>query len=147
MGTATNTGQAVGDTASSAVDTLKGTPDTVRQQAQGNPLAAGAIAFGVGVLLASVFPASEKEKQAAGQLMDKAQPLKDELQHAGQDLAEQLKKPAREAVEQVKGVATEGGQAVAATAKDAAGTAKETAQDAAGNVRSEASGDQAGNGD
>ena len=88
MGTVSDTGSAgavadtaggVADAAGGAVSTLKETPDTVRQQTQGNPLAAGAIAIGVGVLLASVFPATEKERRAADQLMDKAEPLKDEL--------------------------------------------------------------------
>lgn len=141
MGTASDTGQAIGDTAGGAVDTIKGTPDTVRQQAQGNPLAAGAVAFGFGVLLASIFPASEKEKQAAEQLMDKAQPLKDELKSTGQEMAEHLKEPAREAMEQVKEAAAEGKQAVTDTTKDAADTTKQTARDAADTVRSEATSD------
>ena len=141
MGTASDTGQAIGDTAGGAVDTIKGTPDTVRHQAQGNPLAAGAVAFGFGVLLASIFPASEKEKQAAEQLMDKAQPLKDELKSTGQEMAEHLKEPAREAVEQVKEAAAEGKQAVTDTTKDAADTTKQTARDAADTVRSEATSD------
>ena len=39
---------------------------------------AGAIAFGVGFLVAAVFPASQPEQRAAQGLMDKAEPLKDE---------------------------------------------------------------------
>ena len=142
MGTASDTSAAIGDTAESAMDSIKGTPDAVRTQTQGNPLAAGAIAFGFGVLLASVFPASEKEKQVAGQVMDKAEPLKAELKHTGEEMAEALKEPAREAVEHVKETATEGQQAVAETAKEAAGGTTQTAREAADTVRTEVAGDR-----
>jgi gas vesicle protein len=146
MGTASDTGSAVADaaggvadTAGDAVDTLRETPDTVRRQTQGNPLAAGAIAIGVGVLLASIFPATDKEQRAAQQLMDKAEPLKDELKQAGQEMAEHLKEPARDAVQQVKETATTGTEAVADTARDAVSTTSETARDAAENIRTEVS--------
>ena len=137
MGTATETGHAIGETAGGAVDTLKSTPDAVVGQTQGNPVAAGAVAFGFGVLLASIFPASAKEKQAAEGLMDQAQPLTDGLKQAGQEMAERLKEPAREAVEQVKQVVAEGQQAVTDTVKEAADTSKQTAREATDAVRSE----------
>ena len=76
------------------------------------------------MLLASVFPASEREKQAADQLMDKVEPLKEELTQAGREMAEHMKEPALEAMEQVKGTATEGKQAVTDTAKEAVDTAE-----------------------
>ena len=141
MGTASDAGSAVGDAAGGAVETLKQTPDTVRQQAQGNPLAAGAIAVGVGVLLASVFPASDNERRAADQLIDKAEPLKEELKETGREMADHLKEPAREAVDQVKDAATEGTQAVTDTAKEAAGTTSETAREGAQHLRDEATGE------
>ena len=86
MGTASSAGHAIGDTAGGTVDTIKGTPDAVVQQTQGNPLVAGAVAFGVGVLMASVFPASAKEQEVADQLKDKAQPLADDLKQTGQEI-------------------------------------------------------------
>jgi ElaB/YqjD/DUF883 family membrane-anchored ribosome-binding protein len=138
MGTAADTGHTIGETAGGAVDTLKATPDAVVGQTQGNPLAAGAVAFGVGVLLASIFPASAKEKQAAEELMDRMQPLTDELKQAGQEMAEHLKEPAREAVEQVKQVAAEGQQAVTDTVKEVADTSKQSAREATDAVRAEA---------
>jgi len=151
MGTASDTGSAVADaaggvadTAGDAVDTLRETPDTVRRQTQGNPLAAGAIAIGVGVLLASIFPATDKEQRAAQQLMDKAEPLKDELKQAGQEMAEHLKEPARETVEQVKEVASESAEAVSQTAKDAVGATSDSAREATETLRTEASGDVPG---
>lgn len=142
MGSASEVQSTVTEGTAGAVDTLKGAPEALRGQTQGNPLAAGAIAFGVGVLLASVFPASEREKQAADQLMDKVEPLKEELTQTGREMAEHLKEPALEAVEHVKDTATEGKQAVTDTAKEAVDTAQETAREAADTVRAEASGDQ-----
>jgi hypothetical protein len=151
MGTASEAGSAVSsavtdatggvaDAAGSAVSTLTESPDTVRKQTQGNPLAAGAIAVGVGVLLASVFPATEKERRAADQLMDKAEPLKEELKETGREMAEHMTEPAREAIEQVKEAANESTQAVADTAKQAAGATSENARDAAEHIRNEATG-------
>jgi ElaB/YqjD/DUF883 family membrane-anchored ribosome-binding protein len=140
MGTASDAGHAVGHTAAGGVDTIKSAPDAVVQQTQGNPLVAGGIAFGVGVLLASVFPATAKEQQVAGQLMEKAEPLAQDLKQTGQQMAEHMKEPAREAVESVKQAATEGQQAVTETAKDAAQSTGQTARDGAETVRSEAPG-------
>jgi hypothetical protein len=144
MGSASDTGHAladaghaIGETASGTVDTLKGSPVVVRRQTQGNPLVAGAIAFGVGLLTASVFKPSEIEKQAAGQLMDKAEPLTQELKQMGQDTVEHLKEPARAAIEQVKETAADGAHSVAETTKQSAETNKLTALDAADMVRSE----------
>jgi gas vesicle protein len=144
MGTATDSGSAVGhavaDAAGGAVDTLQDTPATVRRQTQGNPLAAGAVAVGVGVLLASIFPTSDTERRAAEQLMDKAEPLKDELKQAGQQIAEHLKEPALEAVQQVKGAASESAEEISQSAKEALATTSDSARQATETIRTEATG-------
>jgi hypothetical protein len=144
MGSASDTGQAlaeaghmIGDTATGAVDTLKSSPEVVRHQTQGNPLMAGAIAFGVGLLTASVFKPTDIEKQAAGQLMEKAEPLTQELKRMGQETVEHLKEPALVAIEQVKDTAADGAHSVAEATKHSAETNKLTALDAADTVRSE----------
>jgi ElaB/YqjD/DUF883 family membrane-anchored ribosome-binding protein len=139
MGTASDAGHSIGDSAGSAVDTIKGTPDAVVQQTQGNPLVAGAVAFGVGVLMASVFPASAKEQEVAEQLKEKTQPLADDLKQTGKEMAEHLKEPAREAMESVKQAATEGQQAVTETAKEAADSTRAAAREGTESVRSEGS--------
>ena len=142
MGTASDAGRSIGDTASGTVDTLKGTPDAVVQQTQGSPLVAGALAFGFGVLVASVFPPSAKEQEVADELKEKAQPLADDLRQTGQEMAEHLKEPAREAVESVKQAATEGQQAVTDTAKGAADSTRDAARDGTESVRAEGTGDR-----
>ena len=140
MGKASETGRAMGDTAGGAIDTLTSAPDTVREQTQGSPLMAGAIAFGVGVITASIVKPSEFEREAAEQLIDKVEPVKQELKDAGQEMAEHLKEPLREAVDQVKETAAGGAQAMTDAAKDIAQTGQQTVREAADAVRSEATG-------
>jgi ElaB/YqjD/DUF883 family membrane-anchored ribosome-binding protein len=124
-----------GDAVSSAKDTLSdaasSAPRAVRRQAEGNPLAAGLIAFGVGWLVSSLAPASQAEQQLATQVKDKAsdvaQPLAQQAQQAAKEVATNLQEPAQQAVEQVK-----------ATAQDATDTVTEQAKGAASDVKDEA---------
>jgi ElaB/YqjD/DUF883 family membrane-anchored ribosome-binding protein len=139
MGSVVEARDSVADTTGSAVDTVTSTPDALRQQTQGSPLAAGAIAFGVGFLVAAAFPASQPEQQAAQALMDKAEPLKEELTAIGTDVAQQVKGDAREAVEEVKTTAADSKQAVTATVKDGIESTKATSQDAAASIKDQAS--------
>src|SRR5215213_1196607 len=62
-GMAQSAAGSVQSAASSAVSTIQETPDMVVRQTQGNPLAAGLIAFGVGWLVSSLLPASQKEQE------------------------------------------------------------------------------------
>jgi hypothetical protein len=128
---ASGASDAVSSAASSVADAASSAPAAVRRQAEGNPLAAGLIAFGVGWLLASLAPASEAEQQLATQVKDKAsdvaQPLAQQAQQAAKEVASNLQEPAQHAVEQVR-----------STAEDAAGTVTEEAKGAAGDVKDEA---------
>jgi hypothetical protein len=121
----------VQDAASTAVGAVQQAPDTVIRQTQGNPLAAGLIAFGVGWLVSSLMPASEKEKQLAQQAESAVREHKDALlepaKQAAQEIGEQLKPAAQEAVESVK-----------ATAQDAASTVTEEGKAAAADVQGQA---------
>ncbi|TDQ00296.1 DUF3618 domain-containing protein [Labedaea rhizosphaerae] len=115
----------------SIADAAGSVPEVARQQAQGNPIAAGLIAFGAGWLVSSLLPASKAEQQLAVQAKDKAaevaQPVMQQAKAAGQDLAEGMKEPARQAVDQVR-----------STAQDAAGTVTDQAKQSAADVRDEA---------
>ena len=137
---------AVADKAYAAKDTVSGkaseageaarqAPRRMRRKAQGNPLAAGVIAFGLGMLVSSLIPSTEKERQAVSQLQDNLEPVKEKASEAAQDMAENLKPAAQEAAESVKAAATEGvenvkqeGQSAAADVKDQAQASKETVQ-------------------
>ncbi len=120
-----------GDKMSSLGDTASGAPQMARQKTQGNPLAAGMIAFGAGWLVSSLIPASEKEQQAAQAVKDKASEhsdtLKAPLTEAANEMKENLRGPAQQAAESVKSTAT-----------DAAANVKGEAQSAKDDVTSHA---------
>jgi hypothetical protein len=128
---ASNAAGSVQDAASSAASAVQQAPDTVIRQAQGNPLAAGLIAFGVGWLVSSLLPVSEKETQLAQQAESTVREHKDTLlepaKQAAQEMGEQLKPAAQQAVEEVK-----------STAQDAAATVKDEGQSAAQDVKGQA---------
>ena len=80
MGTTSNGTEAVADTASSAAQTVGELPQTVRRGTEGNPLAAGLIAFGFGWLTASLLPASKREQKLAEPVVGEvAERMKDKV--------------------------------------------------------------------
>ncbi len=125
------------DGAGSVVDTIGSTPDAIRHQTQGSPLAAGAIAFGVGFLLAAVFPPTSSEQRVAGELMDRAEPLKDDVVAAGHDVADVAKDAAKGAVDELKTVAADSKDAVAETVHSATESTTASARDAVDSVKAQ----------
>ena len=121
---AADTGQQVATTMGDAVSNA---PNAVARKAQGSPIAAGLIAFGAGLLVSSLLPASRVEQQAAEKVKDTAQPMVDDLTDTAKELAGNLKEPAQQALEEVKSTAT-----------DAAATVKDEATSAADDVKSQA---------
>ena len=119
-------GDAVSSTLGDAGQAISDAPQQVKAKTQGNPLAAGLIAFGAGLLLSSLIPASEKEREAADALKTAAEPVTTELAEAAKDMAQGLKEPAQEAMENVK-----------ATAADAAEHVKTEGQYAAADIKAE----------
>jgi len=130
------------DMASSAADTVRSAPETVRRRAQGNPLAAGLIAFGAGWLLSSLLPASEPEQQVATQVKDfateKGRPVARELGQAGQQAAGELRESAQYRAEAVKQTAADAASTVKGETQAAASDVKGQAQESAGRVRDQA---------
>ncbi|WP_426764956.1 DUF3618 domain-containing protein [Pseudarthrobacter sp. 1G09] len=125
----------VASTLTDAGHTVAAAPDRVKAKTQGNPLAAGLIAFGAGMLISSLIPASDKERQAADQLKTAAEPLTTELTDAAKGMVQDLKEPAQHAMDNVKTTATDGidhvktdSQDAATDVKDRATTAKDTIQ-------------------
>lgn len=123
MGAADDAGSSLSD-AGSHVGDVK---DRVVAKAEGNPLAVGLIAFGAGLLLASLIPASSKEKALAATAREQAQPLVDQVTDAAKEVGEHLKEPAQDAVASVK-----------ESAQESVATVKDEAQTAVGEVRDQA---------
>ncbi|MFM9921297.1 DUF3618 domain-containing protein [Lacisediminihabitans sp. H27-G8] len=106
----------------------------VKAKAEGNPLAVGLIAFGVGMLVASLIPASSKEKDAAAELKDRAEPLVDEVTEVAKEVGGSLKQPAQDAAEAVKNSASEAVETVKSDASTAADEVTTHAQQARDNI-------------
>jgi len=135
MGTAQDAADAVATRARDTADLVTGGPDAGRRQTAGAPLAAGGVAFGVGFLVAAAFPPTRTEERAAEQVLEKVEPVKEQLVEAGQQVADHIREAAPEAVDQVKEAAARSGQEIADTARDATQASKEAVYGAADRVR------------
>ena len=157
MGSTAETTSAMGGTASSAAASAKDTVaaqaksaadmassarEQARQRARGNPLAAGLVAFGVGWLLSSLLPATEREQQAAGQLKDlaadKGGPVAQQLGQAGQEAAQKLSESAQQRAQSVKERAADAASTVAGEAQSQASDVTSHAQEARNRVTEQA---------
>ena len=135
MGGAEDAAGSVRDGVSSAGETVTDTASdaavAVKEKTQGNPLAAGVIAFGAGWLVSSLLPASEKETQLASKAVDTAkeygQPLAHEAADVAAEIGQDMKSPAQEAVQSVK-----------STAADAASTVKDEGRSSASTIADQA---------
>ncbi len=124
-------------------ESVQNAPDALQRKAQGNPMAAGLIAFGVGWLVSSLLPTSEKEKQLASQaegaVKEHSQPLIDHAKQAAQEAGDALKPAAQQAVESVKGTAQEAAQTVAEEGRSAAEDVQGQAQQSRETVQNQTS--------
>jgi ElaB/YqjD/DUF883 family membrane-anchored ribosome-binding protein len=138
-----NAASTMQDAASSAATAVQAAPQAVTRQAQGNPLAAGVIAFGVGWLVSSLLPVSEKERELAQQAEATVREHKDTLlepaKQAGQEMAEQLKPAAQQAMEEVKSTAQDAAETVTDQGRSAAEDVQGQATKASKRVQSSAS--------
>lgn len=130
MGAADDAGSTAADAGSAVADA----GEAVKAKAAGNPLAVGLIAFGVGLAVAALIPASAKEKHAADTVKDQAQPLIDQVSDAAKDVGEKLKVPAQQAAEAVKETATDAVSNVKDEASDATTTVTDRAQEARSHI-------------
>jgi len=129
----------VSEKASEASEAVREAPATVKRKTQGNPLAAGVIAFGLGMLVSSLIPSSEKERQAVSQLQDNLEPVKQKATEMAQDVGEGLKPAAQEAAQSVKSTAQEGVESVKQEGQSAAQDVKDQAQDSKDTVQQQSS--------
>ena len=125
----------VSEKASDAADAVREAPATLKRKAQGNPLAAGVIAFGLGMLVSSLIPSSEKERQAVSTLQENLEPVKQKATEVARDMGESLKPAAQEAAESVKSTAQEGVESVKQEGQSAAQDVKGQARDSKDTVQ------------
>jgi gas vesicle protein len=136
-GTAQSTAQGALEAAGTKVEQMREAPQAVRRQTQGNPLAAGIVAFGAGLLLATLLPPTEAEQELSQSLTDQLEPLKDQAQQAVQELKEGVSGAASEATTQVKDQAVQSAEAVKDQTRAATEEVTSQAQSSASTVRDE----------
>jgi gas vesicle protein len=118
--TAAHAVSSIEDKASSVASTAADLPDVAREHTQGNPMAAGLIAFGAGLLVASVMPTTRHEQQMAQQVQPALESVASEAGSAAQEVAGELKEKASEAAHELKESAQDHAETVKAEAHDAA---------------------------
>lgn len=134
-------GELSGDVRSDVETRASDLKRTAQNRANGNPLAAGLIALGAGWLLGSLIPASDRERQAAEEARDRAQPLLENVQAEAKQVAQEargnLQPAAQEAADSVKTRAQEGAENVKAEGQTAADDVKTSARGARDNVQAQ----------
>jgi gas vesicle protein len=111
--------ESVRERASSAASTITDTPEMVRRRTRGNPAAPGLIAFGAGLLVASVAPTTRREERAMREMQPQLERAATELGDAGREVAEEVQHSARDAAEEVKETASQAASEVAGEGRDA----------------------------
>lgn len=122
-------------TAEQAAETVRSVPGQTARQTQGNPLAAGLIAFGVGLLAGSVISESQAERRAARRLKEQmggaVEPVKQSVMESAQRVKEDARESAQHAAGQVKESAAEAGQATRESTQEQARQVTEQARGSA----------------
>jgi hypothetical protein len=131
---ASHLGDKASEKAHGAADAVRSAPQAVAAQTQGNPLAAGIIAFGVGMLAATLIPVTDAERRAGQQLKDNSGELTDKLKDAATDLKDDLSGTVGHAVDEVKQTAQDAAQTTKEQARSSAQDAKDQTKHAAQNA-------------
>jgi|KBSSwiStaDraftv2_1062776.scaffolds.fasta_scaffold585511_1 hypothetical protein len=116
----------VGEGMSHMSDAISGTPAQLQQATAGSPLIAGAVAFGIGALIAAVLPETEPERRAIRAVQPQVDAATDALKEAGQQALETAKGSAQEAAGDLKQSASDHAREVADEAKEAGQQLKES---------------------
>ncbi|MCP9985552.1 DUF3618 domain-containing protein [Streptomyces sudanensis] len=152
MGVASDTGSAAADRtrhmarsaqggAEQVGEAVKQAPEQAMRQTQGNPLAAGVIAFGAGLLAGSLLPETRSEQRAVSRVSDRAGEMMEPVKAAAAESAHRLKddaaETARQAAAQVKDTAAEAARATGEEAREQASHLKEQVRDSGQHVAEE----------
>lgn len=127
-----------GDTRDSVADSAGGATSAVKGQSQGNPIAAGLVAFGAGLLAGSVMPESRTENKLAREVQTRAQgPIRDQFQQSASAVGDQVGERVGEAKEHVAEEGRHAKDEVSSDVSDRSDAVKGHAQGAADDVRGE----------
>lgn len=130
--------RAMRDRSQQAAHTLRGAPEATRRRTGANPLVAGAIAFGAGMLGAALLPRTRREQDMASEVAHRLEPVADEASSVGREIASQVQDRAREGAQRTREAATGAAERLQADAQDTAETVQQEARESAQTVRSDA---------
>jgi uncharacterized protein YjbJ (UPF0337 family) len=105
-------------------------PKALTRQTQGNPLAAGIIAFGAGMLAATLIPVTDMERRGGQQLKDNAGDLPEKVRDVAMDAKDDLSGRVQHAAGEVKETAREAAQTTTDQARSGAQDVKDEAKSA-----------------
>jgi uncharacterized protein YjbJ (UPF0337 family) len=131
---ASRAGDVASEKAHDAADAVRSAPQAVVSQTQGNPLAAGIIAFGVGMLAATLIPVTDAERRAGQELKDRSGDLTDKVKDVASDLKDDVSGSVQEAAGRVQDTARDAAQTTKQQAVSSAQDAKQQTQQAAQNA-------------
>jgi|GEM_PF-4611487 len=128
----------VSDRASDAMQQVKdSTPDSVGEFTEGNPLAAGLIGLGVGLLASTLIPTTPEEQRLVDDNQDSIDTAARQMARSGQKAAEAVKPAVENAAAEVKSSAQDSAQSVKGDAKAAASDVQAHAKDKAQDIKSD----------
>jgi len=116
----------MGEGVSQVTDKISDAPAQLQQATAGSPLIAGAVAFGIGALIAAVLPETEPERRVIQAVQPQVDAATDALKDAGQQALETAKGSAQEAAGELKESASDHARQVADEAKEAGQQLKES---------------------
>jgi len=120
------------DGVSSATEAVADAPAQVQRATAGSPLIAGAVAFGIGALVAALLPETEPEQRAVAAVQPQLTAATDAVKGAGQQALDTARSSAQDAAQDLKDSATSHAHEVASQAKDAGQQVKDVATERAG---------------
>lgn len=141
-GAVSNTKDTVMGTAGDARESVAGSAgdatDAVKRQSQGNPVAAGLVAFGAGLLAGSVLPESRTENKLAREVQSKAQaPIREQVTESASAVSDQVGERVGEAKDHIAEEGRHAKDEVASDVSDRSDAVKGHAQGAAEDVKAE----------
>lgn len=132
--------ETVTDSAGRAAEAVQEAPRQAMRQTQGNPIAAGIIAFGSGLLVASLLPRSRAEQQVVAEISDRAsdviEPARQSLTESAEHLKEEMKSDVRDAADEVKQTASDAARTTAEQGRSSAQDVAEHGREAVREPRS-----------
>ena len=116
---------------SHATEAVSDAPAQVQRATAGSPLIAGAIAFGIGALVAALLPETGPEQRAVAAVQPQLNAATEAVKDAGQQALDTAKSSSQDAAQDLKDSATSHAHEVADQAKDAGQQVKDAAAERA----------------